>query len=197
MDLMRSLDPALAAALSGASFNPIVLVYLDWPGGAVRAHSGAGSITWGGQSWAGVGKFGDVSVPDESASGVPMEFALSIVCDLAELADYADAVIRQRVGSIYLGATTTPGGNVLIGDPVDIASGTMDTSVLMISVDRGVAPVTLYRLTVGMSTGPGYRTAAGIAHSHEDQSRAYPGDTAGKMLVLATARAEKTLWPAP
>ena len=195
---MRTIDPALAAALSGASFNPIVLVYLDWPGGAVRAHSGAGSITWGGQSWSGVGKFGDISVPEESASGVPVDFALSVVCDLAELADYADAVIRQRAGVIYLGATTTPGGNVLIGDPVAIASGTMDTSVLSLSVDRGgAAPVTLYRLTVGMTTGPGYRSSAGIAHSHEDQSRAYPGDTAGKMLVLATARAATALWPAP
>jgi len=119
---------------------------------------------------------------------------MSLVCDLPELAAYADAVIRQRQGVVYLGATTTAGGNVLIGDPVEIAAGTMDTLVLAVDTSD---EATDYQLTIGMTTGPDYRTSAAIHHSHEDQSRLYPGDTAGKRLMLANARAEKTLWPAP
>ena len=198
MDLMRVIHPATQAALSGDAFHPVVFVWLDWPGEALRAHSGTGPITWDGHIWQGVGKFGAVEVPEEGASGVPVDMSLSIVCDLPMLAEYADAKIRQRPGAIWMGVTTEPGGNVLIGEPVEMARGTMDTLVLTTEIDAGEAQVSIwYRLTAGMTTGPGYRTAAAIAHSHEDQSRQFPGDTAGKKLVLANARAEKTLWPAP
>lgn len=198
MDLMRVMDPATEAAIAGAVFHPVIMVWLDWPGGSVRAHSGVGAITWGGETWAGVGQFGAVSVPDEAMGGVPVEFSVSLTCDLPELADYADAVIRQRPGAVYLGVTTTAGGNVLIGAPVSLAAGTMDVLVLRQEVERSENQVVnLFTLTVTLTTGPGYRSAVAVSHSHENQSRAYPGDTAGKMLVLATASAEKTLWPAP
>jgi hypothetical protein len=70
----------------------------------------------------------------------------------------------------------------------------MDTLVTAIESD-GVDQ--LYRLSVGMRTGPGYRSNVAMVHSHEDQSRRYPGDTAGLRLRAAIARAETTLWPAP
>lgn len=194
MDLMRPISAGMQAALSAPFFYPVAMVYLDWPGGVLRMHSGAGSITWGGESWSGVGGFGEVSVPDEALGGVPVEFSLSLICPFAELASYADAVIRQRAGRIYLGATTEPGMNTLVGDPVEIASGTMDTMVLSIETSGSTS---LYQLTVGLATGPGYRTSAAIAHSHEDQSRQYPGDTAGLRLMAAMARAENTQWPEP
>lgn len=196
MDIMRSVSAGMQAALSGPFFYPCLMVWLDWPGDEVRAHTGRGSIIWGGEPWHGVGEFGSVSVPEESASGVPVDFSLSLVCDLAELAEYADAVVRQREGRIYLGATTGPGGNVLVGDPVELIAGTMDTLVLTTEVQREDGSVQiLYTLTVGMTTGPSMRSMASIVHSHEDQSRQFLGDTAGKRLILASARAAKTYWP--
>ncbi|MCL4065348.1 hypothetical protein M3484_01995 [Pseudomonas sp. GX19020] len=198
MDLMRVIHPETLAALSGPSFHPVVLVWLDWPDATMFAHSGTGPITWDGHIWQGVGKFGQVDLPEESTSGVPVDLSLSLVCNLEELADYADAQIRQRPGAIWLGVTTEPGGNLLIGEPVELGRGTMDTLVLSVTVEgEDGATLILYRLTVGLTTGPGYRTAAAISHSHEDQSRQYPADTAGKKLVLASARAQKTLWPEP
>lgn len=194
MDLKRTLSAGLKVALSAPSLNAVLLVYLDWPGGAVRVHSGTGIIAWGGFNWNGVGGFGSVDVPEEALSGMPVEFALSLVCELPELATYADAVIRQRAGEVYLGATTEPGGNVLVGAPCSLAAGTMDTLVLASETSDGN---TEYRLTLGLATGPGYRSMAAISHSHEDQSRRYPSDTAGRRLILANARAEKTLWPEP
>ena len=198
MDLKREIHTETLAALSGPAFFPVLLVWLDWPGEVMRAHSGIGPITWDGHTWQGVGKFGSVEVPEESATGVPVDLSLSLVLDKPMLAEYADAAIRQRPGSIWLGVTTTPGGNVLIGEPVELASGTMDTLVLSTEVEDPDGAVTIwYRLSVGMTTGPGFRSSAAVAHSHEDQSRQYPGDTAGHRLVLASARAAKTLWPAP
>lgn len=194
MDLMRPISADLLGAIAGPFFHPIILVYLDWPGGAVRVHSGKGEIVHEGQIWRGVGGFGAVSVPEESAGGVPVEFSMALVCDLPELAAYADAQIRHRQGQVYFGATSAQGNNVLLGAPTMLASGTMDTLVLAAQSADGS---TEYQLTIGMTTGPGYRTHAAIHHSHQDQSRAYPADTAGQKLVLAMARADATLWPAP
>lgn len=197
MDLIRNTPAALLTALSGPFFFPVVLVDLDWPDGRVRAHSGEGDLTFGGATFVGAGKFGSVTLPGEGMDGVPEEFSLSFTCDLEELAAYADTVIRGRQGVIYLGATTSQGGNDLIG-AVDIMSGTCDGLVLRSEVvDEDGQTITLYTLEVTFSTGPSYRTMAAIAHSHEDQQRAYPGDTAGRHLILAQAEAQKTLWPEP
>ncbi|AGT07909.1 hypothetical protein [Paracoccus aminophilus] len=197
MDLTRNTPPALLAALSGPFFYPVVLVDVDWPGSRIRAHSNAGPITWDSRTFQGVGKFGNVDVPGEAMAGIPEDFRMSLTCDLPELATYADTVIRGRAGSVYLGATASRGGSDLIG-AVEIASGTCDGLALRSEVegDDGQT-VILYTLTVTFSTGPSYRSMAAIAHSHEDQIRSYPHDTAGEHLILAQANAEKTLWPAP
>ena len=194
MDLTRGVGTALMAQIGGGVWHPVLMVDLDWPGGRVRAHSGVGVIEWASATWAGVGKYGEVSIPEEAANGLPSDFSLSLVCDLPDLATYADAVIRGRPGTVYLGATTAPGGNLLVGNPVALASGTMDGLVLMLDAQDGVQ---LYRLTVSMTTGPSYRSASTIVHSHEDQSRKYPGDTAGLRLIGAMSRARTTLWPEP
>lgn len=193
MDLKRTISSELRGAIAAPFFFPVMLVELDWPGGYFRAHSGAGVIAWGGHDWSGVGGFGTVNAPEESLSGVPVEFSLSLTAPIPELADYADAIVRQRAGRILLGATTTPGGDQLVGAPTTLISGMMDTLVLRTSAlgDEDVE----YTLTVSCNTGPGYRTAASIHHSHEDQSRKHPGDTAGLRLMGLVAKAQVTKWP--
>jgi hypothetical protein len=197
VDLIRNTPAALLAALAGPAFFPVVLVDVDWPGGRIRAHGNAGPITWDGRTFQGVGKFGAIDVPQEGMGGVPEEFTMSLTCDLPELAEYADAVIRGRPGSVYLGATATRGGADLIG-AVGIVSGTCDGLVLRSEVvgDDGQTFI-LYTLTVTFSAGPGWRAMSAVAHSDEDQSRAFPGDTAGRHLLTAQADAEVTLWPEP
>lgn len=197
MDLTRGTPAPLMTALSGPYFHPIVLVDIDWPGARMRAHSNAGPLVFGGQTYTGVGKFGAVSLPGEGMEGIPEEFTMSISCDLPELAVYADTQIRGRSGVVYLGATATRGGTDLIG-AVDTISGTCDGSALRSEVtDEDGQTVVVYTLTVTFSTGPSYRSMAAIAHSHEDQQRHYPGDTAGRLLILAEAEAQKTQWPEP
>lgn len=189
--MSRNTPSALLAAFSGASFHPILLVDIEWPGGRVRAHSGVGTINWSGSNWLGVGEFGNVNLPEETSSGVPMEFSTGLVCPLAEVADYADASIRRRPGRVYLGATSAPGSSSLIGAVV-VASGTMDALALEIG---GSADRVEYGLNVGFTTGPSFRSGASAHHSHEDQIRIDPTDTAGRKLELTQTRAEKTRWP--
>lgn len=193
MDLTRSTPAPLSSALSGPFFYPVVLVWLDWPGAPLRMHSGAGDITWQGQTWTGAGKFGRVSVPDEAMAGVPEDFTISLVTDFPDIEPYTDAVIRGIPGAVYLGATTTPGGNSLIG-ATEVVSGTADVLTLGTEMDGDTL---YYELSVAMTTGPGMRSMASINHSDEDQRRAYPADTAGERLIELVGRVKKTYWPEP
>ena len=197
MDLTRGTPAGLMAALAGPYFHPVVLAEIDWPGAPLRAHSGAGQISFGGQIWQGVGRFGAIDVPEEVMTAVPSEFGMAIITDFPEIEPYTDTVIRGRAGRVLLGATTTPGGNDLIG-AVEIVAGTADGLALRVEVEDADGEVTVYyRIAVTMTTGPSMRSAASIAHSDEDQRRAFPADTAGRHLILAEANAQKTLWPAP
>lgn len=198
MDLIRGTPGTLLSAISGPYFHPVVLAYLDWPGAPLRAHSNAGEITWSGQAWVGVGKFGQIDIPEEAFGGVPTEFTMSIVTDFPELEAYTDMVIKGAEASVYLGAVTERGGNQLIG-AVEIVAGVADAMGMtpeLVELNDG-SVVTMYGLSVTMTTGPSYRSMAAISHSHEDQQRHYPGDTAGRHLILAQAEAQKTLWPEP
>lgn len=197
MDLTRGMPPALMSAVSGPYFFPVVLAYIDWPGAPLRAHSGSGEITWGGQTWLGVGKFGSLDIPEEAASGVPSEFTMTLLSDFPDLEAYTDTVIKGAEVAIYMGAVTSAGGNSLIG-AAEVVSGAADGMGLTTDyVDQDGQTVTLYGVQVTVTTGPSYRSMASIAHSHEDQSRHYPGDTAGRHLLFAASLAEKTYWPEP
>ena len=196
--LTRGLPTAMVTAMEGP-FWPVLFVWLDWPGGAVRAHSGVGSISWGGYTWAGLGKFGSVATPDESGSMVATEATLSLVAPADELDGYLDDAIRNRSGEIYLGFVTdrpgTAGGTTLVfATPVTLFSGAMDGLSLAIKPNGRKGFSTEANLV--LRTGPGARSEATIYHTDADQQLRYPGDTAGRLTVLAVASAQKLLWPA-
>lgn len=196
MDLIRDVPPAMMTALAGV-FHPVLLVYLDWPGATVRAHTGAGVITWGGYDWQGVGPFGGISVPAGiGGSMVATEANLTLLADPMTLADYADDAIRNRDAEILFGCTVgrprDPGGTTLVSDPVTIFRGVMDAMMFEVARDgENVA----HQASLTLITGQSARAPAAVYHSDEDQSRKYPGDTAGRHLVLAMAKAQKLTWP--
>lgn len=197
MDLTRGVPSALLTAISGPFFFPVVMAHIDWPGAPLWAHSGRGNITWNGQTWLGVGKFGSVDIPEEVAAGIPTEFSMMLVSDFPDLEAYTNTAIKGAAAAVYMGAVTERGGNSLIG-AVEVSSGTADgmgMTVETVSDDGRVE--TMFGLRVTIATGPSYRSLASIAHSHEDQSRQYPGDTAGRHLMFAQSLAEKTWWPEP
>lgn len=196
--LTRGVPPAMTAALaSGEVLYPVLFVWLDWPGTPVRAHTGRGTITWGGHDWTGVGPFGQVGVPGEAGGSMAAtEAEVSLLADPTALDAYLDAVIRNLSGEIYMGCLTARPGtgaeDVLLSDPVTMFSGLMDGMMVEAkAIDRGVA----HRAVISLVTGPGARSDAAVYHSDQDQARKFPGDTAGRHLVLAYANAQKFLWP--
>lgn len=195
MDLIRGVDPLMQAAMAGA-FYPVCLAYLDWPDAPVRAHSGVDTIAWDGHDWIGVGTLGNIDIPPEAAGVAAVEAMLSLAGLSADIESYADDAIRNRTVELYFGALAArpgdPGGDQLKGNPVSLFMGTMDgLSIIASRGDKGVTN----EAQVSVATGPSARSAATIYHTDEDQKSRYPLDTAGRLVILAYAKAQKLTWP--
>ncbi len=202
MELRRGIHPDTLSALSRGGY-PILFAHLDWPDVPVWAHTGVGPITWGGQTWRGVGTLGNIELPPEASEIAALEAVLSLAGVPADLDGYADDAIRNRSMSLHLGAVagrpgghdgqqTSGPGNTLIGAPVQMFSGLMDGLTLTASAtDEGVQ----HEVQVAVATGVEARSMATIHHSDEDQRRSYPSDTAGRLVILAYAKAQKFTWP--
>lgn len=194
MDLKRGLSAPQLAALAGPLY-PVLFAYVDWPDEPVWAHSATGTISWGGHDWLGVGSFGGVEVPPEASAGVATsEAVLSLMGVPADLDGRTDDLIRGRDVELHLGFLSgRPGeGEVLIGDPIGLFAGTMDGLDIAASLQGSTV---LHECRVTVATGPGARSMASINHSDEDQRRLHPGDTAGRLIILALAKAQKMTWP--
>ena len=194
MVLSRDIDSATYAAIGDrGGFYPIVLVHLDWPGGAIRVHSGTAALSWGGESWAGVGRFGDISLPGETQGLAAQDASLSLLGLGEDLDNYLGDDIRDADGAVYFGAVTEAGGSTLIGEPFEVFVGTIDAMRDVVEaadggLTRGV------RLT--LSPGPSQRSSSGVYQSFENQTAAYPGDTAGRLVMQAAAEGQRLRWPA-
>ena len=202
MDLKRNTSSAMMTALSGV-FHPVFFAHLDWPLVPVYAHSGVGTIAWGGHNWTGVGPLGNVEIPPETVGGVvASEAILSLVGVPADLDGMIDDPIRARGVSMSLGVVagrpgghdgkqTTGAGVTLVADPVEVFAGTMDGLDLDASMSEGAVN---HEARVTVITGPSARSMASITHSDEDQRRRHPTDTAGRLVILAFAKAQKLIW---
>ena len=192
MGLSRNLDPSLLAALAG-TFNPVILVYVDWPDSPVYTHSGIGEIIFDGQTWLGLGKYGGISVPTEDFSLVNAKASLSVAGDIADLLGELNADPRNKDVLIYFGVTTEPAGNILVGAPTLIFTGYVD------SVDFSLSKAGTdlnSSLSIGVSSGPSARASATINHTAEDQAFNYPNDTAGRQLINQNKKLyNPDVWP--
>jgi hypothetical protein len=109
-----------------------------------------------------------------------------------ELDQYLTDPIRNREAIIYFGVVTERGGNVLIGQPFEMFVGYMDAMRETVTVEDGVMRRDVV-LTV--ANGPSQRSFAEVFHTYEDQSRRFPGDTAGRLTINAEAERDKLTWP--
>jgi hypothetical protein len=194
MDLERDIDPVLLAAYADPVIYPIGLIYIDWPTGPVRAHSGKGMLTFEGEEFAGVGELGGMNIPNEAAGIVPQQATLAISAVTGELLTYAsEAAARGRLVTIWSGLTTTAGGVDLIGVPHKPFTGSIEKSDFQLSEDRRISTLTLL-----VKAGQPARSGAQVVHSDEDQQAAHPGDTLFRRVAHAAKwNTNPPQWPAP
>jgi hypothetical protein len=189
MVMSRGVPSGMLAALSGP-MHPVMLVYVDWPGGVQRAHSNFGTITWGGHDWTGVGSMGGVTLPGEM-TGIASDDGALTLGGLPEVID--DLLSVDPRGSevlIYFGLTTVRNGTTLVSDPVLAWSGYVDG---MASTEGYEGQEVRSTITLPVVSRASQRLRPAAYHSEADQAAEYPGDTAGRWLTAALARTTTAL----
>jgi hypothetical protein len=185
MELKRGIHPSLIAEMAKPVWHPVVLLYLDWPSGPVRVHTGVGPLAFGVHLYDGLGKFGQINVPGEEAGLVPQEADLILTADYADLLSEMSAHAAGRRADLWLGATTTPGGTTLVGPPYHAFVGA-------VSGDDLLPPGrTEAQLVIRVRAGMHGRVSGSIAHTDEDHRSEQPGDDLFRRTARATAEAIK------
>jgi len=176
IDFARSIDLVLLAEISKPFFYPVALVRIDWPGEMVEAHTGAGDISFDGGTFIGTlvdnQSLGQIAVPSEETGLRATEVALTLFGPYAELIDRMDANATGRGVQIWAGATTEPGGNILIGTPLLVFSGSISGDTLPAPTNDGSSG-----LIIRAKAGTHGRVSGSITHSNEEQQATYPSDT--------------------
>jgi len=187
----RDIHADTLAAISGPHHS-VVLVLVDWPTGAVRVHTGAGTLSWDGQSWIGVGPLeSSISLPGEGSGMAMVEGSMTISGDDDAIDDVHEAAddARGTTVRVWYGCLTERGGTTLIGEPFEVFTG----RVGQVSDEETWHGETSTRpVTIQLTAGPSQRARGSAHHSYEDQLRQDSTDTAGRLLRSALANAIQT-----
>lgn len=193
MDLVRGLNPAQIASLKSSCFFPNLMVSVEWPGDPLHFHLGERPIEYGGDTYSGFGPLASISFPQESY-GISAVYAnLSIVGVTADLSGQIDQPIRNYPVVVYGLLMTSQGSGVPIGPPFVLFQGVSGRTSLITKKVSESEITNAVELEV--STGPSARAKSTVYHSNEDQISKYPTDTAGRLVILSYAKAQKLRWP--
>lgn len=192
MVLKRGLSAGLIADM-GNHFCPVLLTYADWPGEEIFIHTGAGNISWNGETWLGAGKLVQFQSPEESGGLASSEASVRVAATVEDMLAERGKAIRNRAVTVYFATTTTPGGNVLKTDPVVFFTGYFDSRTGSLSRSSGDLA---HDMVMGLGIGPSARASASITHNYEDQIATHAGDTAGRMVQTANRlKYNPQTWP--
>jgi len=183
VELKRVVSAGMLASLNG-TFYPVAMVYLDWPGGAVYAHTGVGTIAFGGNDYLGIGAYGSIEVEQEALDLVPGEAVLVLAGSIENLLAQMGVDARGRRCTIYMGTTTTPGGNVLTGAPSGMFNGFVDARDFQFDRDNATIE---HAIVLTVASGVPARSGATVTHNAADQTTKFAGDTAGRHTIYSEA----------
>lgn len=123
--MSRTLAGAATTQLATTHVRPVQFVSLAFDSGTQRLHDGVGVITWGAQTWYGVGDFGGVDLIEEGEQASP--FAIRLRLSLLDATMSAEALTGDyhlRAVVLYIGFLDS--SNALVADPDVIWKGTLD-----------------------------------------------------------------------
>ena len=160
-------SPNITASSSDVT-RPVYFSEMFYDSGTVRAHTGVGTIIWGGNSWLGVGGFGGASdIEEDSELGISkITLQLSGV-DSSLISIAFDEKYQGRVAKIYKGYLNE--GHVLIDNPLLLFSGRMDTQIIELGRQGIIRVSVVNRLADWEKT----RTRR---YNNDDQQFEFPGD---------------------
>lgn len=179
---MKDLPTGLHTALSAVEVAPVLLVELDWPTGIARSWNGYHDLSWGGNTWYGVGDLGSISEVKESGDGTLNGMSLTLSGVLAANISHAMANNSQgRRARVFFGVLTSTGFSI---DPYCVFDGLIDYANIV--RDGNTATV-----TVNLEKELFDDRSNARRWNHEDQQIDFPGDK-GFEYVAAIANRQFT-----
>jgi len=164
----------LSASLEAAIIDPVVIgVFFfkaEFDSGDTLFWSGYGDLTWGGDTYTGVGQFGGIDKVDETsdvrANGATVTLS-GIPSDLIALA--LTEPYQGRPCIVYLGALHLTTG-ALEGTPYPLLAGRMDVMSIEEGADTASISLTVENRLIELFRSKERR------YTHEDQQIDFPGD---------------------
>lgn len=181
--MSRELGTANEAQTIAATVRPLAFAELDFSDGVVRAHSGLGAITWGGNEWHGVGEFGGIGEVEEGVDVAARGLSLALNGMPSTILPKAlEANYRGRSAKLYLGFLDDTGA--LVGDPYQVFGGRMDTMQIEDAGESGSISVQCENRLID------FKRCRVSRYTNEEQLARYPGDSG---LSFIAGIADKTL----
>lgn len=167
--MSRGLSGTMTSAAAATVVRPGLLAYFDFSGGAVRVHSGLGPLSWGGNTYTGLGDLGSVSTVKETTetrangmqftlSGIPSTMVTRILAE-----DY-----RGRSCKLWLAFFSS--ADAILSDPLLLFSGRMDQCLLRDDGGTSVCTITAESRLVELQRSRERR------RTDEDQKSLFSGD---------------------
>ena len=159
----------MQTAVTASKMSPILLCELDFASGTVYAWTGTGNLSWGGNTFIGVGSFGGIdSAPETtdiratninlSLSGIPSGMISLLLSD-----NY-----QGRAAKVWFGLVD--GSMNVISNPLLIFGGNMDTAKIDDNGSLSTISITAENTLVDLQN-PRIRR-----FTDQDQQNQYPGD---------------------
>lgn len=134
----RPMSSALLAALEASILYPAILVSIGLTTGTEYIWGGIGPITWGGNTYSGLGDLGQISVIEEGSDVNAKGIALTLSGISAT--QVADAIQNNQLGLpvIVAFALYNAAGGSLIADPLTSWRGRTDQPEIILTGDTAV-----------------------------------------------------------
>lgn len=148
--------------------RPVIMADLDFSSGHQRLHTGSGNLSYGGNTFSGIGGLGKISSFEENATAqaTNIELTLSGV-DPDNLSIALGEHYQGRSVIVYIGLLDS--GHQLINDPVILWQGRMDNMNIVLGKTATIS-VTAQNVLADWNR-PRVRR-----YNNDDQQAVYPGD---------------------
>ena len=165
--MSRGLSATNTAQVDGVHVYEVVLVKLEFDT-PLYVHSGVGTISYGGNSYTGVGKFGGITGTRESEALGPSAITLTLDgITSAHISEALDSGNLYDPVTIYVGYRQDNG--TLVDDPWVMWKGWYEFATVSIGEESSVSIICQHDLSV-------LEEKAGDRYSDEDQQDKYTGD---------------------
>lgn len=164
----RNLTAALLAEFQAKNLRPAIFVQIQFTSGISYIWSGVGSVQWNGQTWLGVGAFGNISAIEESSNIQANGVTLSLSGIDSTLIAKALNELRQNYPvQMWFGAID--GGNV-VADPWNCFSGRIDVPTVDEGAQTSTISINVESRLIDLQRSRERR------YTDQDQQGEFPGD---------------------